>query len=114
MELDDYEVKITQIHEQLAILAASNSSLLENQEKLQQENRLREEIEERLVGLREGIDDDLPQKLKRDIVTTLVDKILINSETGEGIITGAVPATSFEVHSNYVFSLYCLRRPKAQ
>lgn len=99
LTLDDYEQKITNIRQKLSKLEQNRQQLEQDYVKMQQDHDLENEIHRRLESLRAGISADLPDELKRNIVTILVDKIVFNSETGQGTIYGAIPPTIFELHS---------------
>ena len=100
IDIDDYEDKVKHIRAKLAGLRQKQSELEFEYEKLRQESDLKDEIQRRLEGLRSGTLPDLPYDLKRTITTILVDKIVLNSTTGRGIIYGAIPPTLFELHSS--------------
>lgn len=99
IEVEEYGQKVGGIREQLGKMEKSYSELERQYEQLKHESNLKAEIESRLNGLRQGVSSDLPHDLKRSIVTMLIDKIVLNSETGEGVVYGSVPAMQFEIHS---------------
>lgn len=99
LTLDDYEQKVTNVRQKLSKLEQSRQQLEHDYTKMQQDHDLEHEVQRRLEGLRVGISDNLPDDLKRNILTTLVDKVVFNAETEKGTIYGAIPPTSFELHS---------------
>ena len=99
LSLDEYEEKITSIRTDSVNLKTFRKQLERDHQRLKQEDNVLAQVEQRLGGLREGVGSDLPLQVKREIATILIDRIALNSETGEGQIHGAIPPTLFELRS---------------
>lgn len=99
LSLDDYDARVKDIQMKLKNLEQAKQKVENDYKNLQQESDLKNEITRRLEGLRAGITPDIPYELKRSILTILVDKIVMNADTGEGTIFGAIPPTHFEIYS---------------
>lgn len=100
LDIEEYEAKARAVRERLSTIENQKQKVESDLAELLKEANLEQEVERRLSGLRDGLSPDLPLDVKRKIVTTLIDRIELNSETGVGVIYGAIPATIFELHSN--------------
>jgi len=99
IDLDEYQEKVEGSRSRIKRHQEDLDKVEKESEEFKKQEDVEKEVRKRLDGLRNGIVLDLPFETRRKILTLIVDKIVVNSETGKAAIFGAIPPIHFELSS---------------